>query len=342
MGVPGWDMEGRREEGAILVGGDAATQLYGSRGIGRPAGGGTVALTWVEAAYALARGDIDGVDGADARRFFADAPDDGALTRFIAYRDLRGRGYYVATAYAPGEDPPATGPALLVRPRGAEPTGDEVAYRLHVRPEYDHLTPADLEPGTLAIVDDEAEVTYVAVGSPSPSGSWRGEEVPRAEGALAADRVLVFDPPPGLHEAHYFGQPLDDGSILGLNLLEADYLASRGRLELAADPGERGRAIDGDAFERRREVYGRLRDAGAVPRSGLKFGADFRVYGAVPTDDEPGHSTELVEVVAPTRRIPLRSIARAVRLATGVRKSYRIASVDGATVRWRSIERLTP
>lgn len=336
-------MDGRRDDDRFVVDGDAVDRWYGPRGIGRPTQTGELALTWVEAAYLLARGDLDTVAGKDARRFMSSPPDRHAVSRLVAYRDLRERGYYVTTAYEPGEPSPEDAPSLIVRPRGADPTGDAVAHRLHVHTETSSLPTGGLDPSTFAIVDDEAEVTYVSVEDARLSGSWSAEGLPRATGVQAGDRVLVFDPPAALYRAHYFGQPLDEGSVLGLNLLEARYLEEVGAFTIEGLMAlEERAAADGDTFDRRYAVFRRLRDSGLVPRSGLKFGTDFRVYETPPADGDPGHSEHLVEVVSATERVDARHVARAVRLATGVRKRHVMAIVENTSVTWRAFDRLTP
>lgn len=340
-------MEARRVDGAVRLGPPARQQFYDPRGIGRPEGDGLV-LSWVETAYLLLRGDIDVVDGLGAISFLSNPPDSGAFARLMAYRDLRDRGYYLATSYPPAEPPPLGEPALEVRPRGANPTSDAVAYRVHVVTEATTTPVANLSPGTIAVVDDEAEVTYLQLEDGAPSGDQPDYDGPPVTGRLAGDRVLIEDAPPTLYGTSFFGEPIDTApGDLVLNLLEARHLCRSGWLTLETDGPtsitDRGRTFQGERFDRRARVYGMLRDRGLVPRSGLKFGADFRVYDAIDSADDPGHSRFLVDVHAATQTLSIRRLSGAVRLATGVRKTHVIAIADPDDgLRWRHVDRLTP
>lgn len=338
-------MEARRVGASFRIGGDARQRLYRARGIGRPVGEDEIELTWVEAAYLLERGDLDAIDGLDARAFLGDVSAVGDLARLCAYRDLRERGYYVSSAYRPGTTPDPTDVVFRVRPRGAEPTTDEVAHRVVVVGESTDVVIDALPEATLAIVDDESEVTYAEIHAIEPEGEQAELPGVTVVGTLNGDRVLVGDPPVELHHGSLFGRPVEeDGATLWLNLLEARYLERRGILELDADAGlvERGRELEGHAFDRRERVYRALRRAGAVPRSGLKFGADFRVYTSAVSADDPGHSSMLVEVTGAGRHFTPRELARGVRLANGVRKRHVLAVVDDGSIEWRAVERLRP
>ncbi|MFW6152805.1 MAG: tRNA-intron lyase, partial [Halobacteriota archaeon] len=229
-------MEARRVGASVRVGGDARQRLYGARGIGRPVGDGEVELTWVEAAYLLERGDLGSVDGVDAAAFISDPPAVGDLARLCAYRDLRERGYYVSPAYHPGDAPASTAVVLLVRPRGSDPTTDEVAHRVVVVGESTDMAVDDLSEATLAIVDDESEVTYAEVRAIDPDGEQDELRDLTITGTLTGDRVLVEDPPIALHHGALFGRPVEeDGATLWLNLLEARHLERRGILRCEGD-----------------------------------------------------------------------------------------------------------
>ncbi|MFP4591053.1 MAG: tRNA-intron lyase [Halobacteriales archaeon] len=337
-------MEGRTVDGAIRLPPEARQQFHEPRGVGRPTADG-LELTWVEAAYLALRGDLTAVDGGDAADVLTSPPDDAALDRLLVYRDLRDRGYYLAPTYPPGTTPAPGAVALEVRPRGAEPTGDAVAHHVRVLREGASVAVEALEPGTLAIVDDEAEVTYLEVEAADPRDDQPPLEVAPVRGVLAGGRVLVGEPPAALHRRWFLGSTLGDDR-LALSLPEAAYLAGADRLVIdggAEAIAERGRAIEGASFDRRARVYASLRERGLVPRSGLKFGADFRVYGAIEDAAEPGHSRLLVEVVPADATLPVRSLSRAVRLATGVRKRHVVATVDAdGDIAWRGVGRLTP
>jgi tRNA-intron endonuclease len=148
-----------------------------------------------------------------------------------------------------------------------------------------------------------------------------------------------------MYEQGFYGQPLDDaGTALQLSLVEAAHLADEGvlRVEGGGDAvAARGRAVEGDRFERRLAVYAALRASGVVPKTGFKFGADFRTYAAVESVDDLGHSERLVRVFPADHVFAPRDLSLDVRLAHGVRKEMTFALVDDG-VEWLAVRRLTP
>ena len=358
---------------AVRAGTAAREQFYDARGYGRPDDGGVV-LAGVEAAHLLFRGDLDSVvdrrpAGNGRRLDFPAFLDSTAVSEvdFFVYKDLRDRGFYLSPVDAGGEVE-ADGPGghgepgeFAVYPRGKGPWDDTVAYRVRAVSERatvdagalcDLAVPADdgaaAEPdreptGVLAVVDEESEITYLQLGVPTLSGSTH-HDLPPVEGDLLADRVLVWDAPGPLHRRAFYGQPVDDG--VQLSLVGAAYLARTG--VLTVDGGddavvERGREVEGDRFDRRLRAYGALRTAGIAPKTGFKFGADFRTYDDVADVEDLGHSERLVRVLPPEHGFAPRDLALDVRLAHGVRKRmvYALTGADGGLA-WLSVGRLTP
>ncbi|MFB6193503.1 MAG: tRNA-intron lyase, partial [Halobaculum sp.] len=78
------------------------------------------------------------------------------------------------------------------------------------------------------------------------------------------------------------------------------------------------------------------------PKTGFKFGADFRTYDTVTSVSELGHSEALVRVVPPAYEIGLRELALDVRLAGGVRKRTVFGLADAERVEYVTVGRLTP
>ena len=335
--------DGRRVRGETA----ARERFYDSRGYGRPKDGGLV-LAPVEAAHLLFRGDLEGVvddtgDRLGFRDFLRRAVSEVA---FLVYKDLRDRGFYLSP------DEPAT---FAVYPRGSGPWDETVAYRVRAVSERAPIPAARLrelaagaETGVLAVVDEESEVTYLGVSEPTVAGAT-DHELPAIEGELLADRAIAWEPPAALHERAFYGQPLDrDGEAIQLSLVEAAYLAATETLELGEDPeavAARGRAVEGERFDRRRRVYRTLREAGVVPKTGFKFGADFRTYAEVTSVEQLGHSERLVRVLPADHEFDPRELALDVRLAGGVRKEMVFALVGGdggEGIEWLALERLTP
>jgi len=338
-------MDAHVTDGLVRLGPAGRERFYDSRGYGQPDGG-DLLLSRVEAAHLLARGDLDAVDGRGFREFLATAGA-GLAARFVVYADLRERGFYLTPARDGWVDQP-DGIDFVVYPRGNGPWDDAVEYRVRVVAERDSIPAAGLGDVVLAVVDEESELTYFETTTPAFDGSSAADVAGTADAVLLDDRVLVWEPPVGLHERAFYGQPFDEGA-LQLSLVEAAHLADAGTLRF--DGGleavvESGRTAEGDRFDRRRAVYAALRTRGVVPKTGFKFGADFRTYADVDSIDELGHSERLVRVVPSDHAFSPRDLSLDVRLAHGVRKEMVFALADGSganvAVRWRAVRRLTP
>jgi tRNA intron endonuclease len=174
-------------------------------------------------------------------------------------------------------------------------------------------------------------------------------DLPRdVDATLLDDRAVCWAPPTRLYESAFYGNPVAgrDAAVvdaLQLSLVEAAHLASRGAVGL--DPEavcERGRTVEGERFDRRLAVYRQLRDGGVVPKTGYKFGADFRTYDDVPSVEELPHSEALVRVVEPDHTFHPRELALDVRLAGGVRKRMTFALAERDVHGWVTVDRLTP
>ncbi|WP_122088002.1 tRNA-intron lyase [Halalkalicoccus subterraneus] len=338
--------QGRIEDGVVRVAGDARQRYYDSRGYGRPLDGNEIALAPVEAAHLLYRGDLR-VEDMNFPAFVQGIEDPTFFVRYLVYADLRERGFYLSPAregWVP--DPPAEA-QFVVYERGSGPWDDDRLYELRVSGERESLSLTRLR-GALAVVDEESEVTYFQIDRPDLEGS-SAEFSRSAEADLLADRAVVWDPPEELFSRAFYGQPLagrdSDGGPIQLSLLEAAFLDRRGLLSVDGTPLERGRAVEGDRFERRLAVYAALRERGVVPKTGFKFGADFRVYSDVGSVDDLGHSESLVRALPLDHVSSPRELALDVRLAHGVRKRMVFALTDandGTEPTWISVGRLTP
>ncbi|MFC6754427.1 tRNA-intron lyase, partial [Halorubrum tibetense] len=240
-----------------------------------------------------------------------------------------------------------------------------VHYAIRVVGEREAVPASGLAGQTLAVVDEESDITYFGVDRPAIDGATDYEPPADVRGVLLSDRVVVWDAPDGLYERGFYGQPLTGRAaavegVLQLSLLEAASLAADDRLGLdeVVETGDgaaesesdttaaivaRGRAVEGDRFDRRLATYRDLRDRDAVPKTGFKFGADFRTYLDVETVESLPHSEHLVRVVEPGHAFAPRELSLDVRLAGGVRKQLLFALTDGTgPIEWLSVGRLTP
>ncbi|MDZ7745023.1 MAG: tRNA-intron lyase [Halobacteriales archaeon] len=345
-------MQTRVEGDTVQIGHAGREQFYDSRGYGHPVDG-DLHLSRVEAAHLLYRGDIDSIEGMSFREFFeAEA---GLASRFLVYKDLRDRGFYLTPARQTWVEN-ADGIDFVVYPRGKGPWDDIVEYRVRVVAEHDDVDADELGDVVLAVVDEESELTYLETSYPEISGTATDHTEHGADAALLDDRVVVWEPPEWLYAEGFYGQRLDDDrTAIQLSLIEGAYLAEQGVLSF---PGGReavldlGHETEGDRFDRRLTVYTALRARGIVPKTGFKFGADFRTYADVSSVDDLGHSERLVRVLPADHTFAPRDLSLDVRLAHGVRKQMVFAFTDGTSYRsdvdpngeveWLSVQRLTP
>jgi tRNA-intron endonuclease len=309
-----------RDTDRVVVRNDARQQLYDASGYGEPLDGDKVALTPVEAAYLLREGKLEDVDGDGYARFVRRAVEDESVLR--VYADLRDRGYYLSHddelyLYARGDHPANTSPETRV-----EAVDEDVVVELGALPSL------------LAVADDDGDVTYFAVESEKPDGGF-----PSFDGDVSVDteargrRTEVVSEGDSLREARYGSYEGDEESLM-LSPVEAAYLADRGFLDTLKEK------VDVDA--QHLVVYADLRECGVCPRTGFKFGADFRVY-ETPDDD---HAGLLVSAVERGMRMSVVEISRAVRLAHGVRKRMFFALVgeedEHSNVEYIAVERERP
>ncbi|WP_135612818.1 tRNA-intron lyase [Methanococcoides sp. AM1] len=150
----------------------------------------------------------------------------------------------------------------------------------------------------------------------------------RAE--IIKDRVLVEKKAINeLYNTGYYGRPKDNG--LELTLIEAAYLAYRGKIEVENE----GKVLDfaeffkkastlQPAFELKYIVYKDIRERGFYVQPGV---TDFRVY---PRGSHPGKGAAKQFVYVRSERVPmpLKDLLRSLNAAENVRKQMILAIVD--------------
>ncbi|MEM2192609.1 MAG: tRNA-intron lyase, partial [Candidatus Hadarchaeales archaeon] len=152
-----------------------------------------------------------------------------------------------------------------------------------------------------------------------------------------------------IYQGGYYGKPLSGGK-LQLAPVEALYLVERGKLTVLDENGEKMKfkkifakfsELDPE-LPLKYAAYADLRSRGYIVKTGLKFGAHFRVYdkGEVPGQ---AHSKFLVHAIPEFTKITPTELARAVRLAHSVKKKIMLAIVDDeGDVTYYSIARERP
>jgi tRNA-intron endonuclease len=347
------EIQGRLSDGRIRLGPEALSDLYEQGYFGRPRGKG-LELSLVEAAYLLDRSRIritrEGKE-LDFRAFFQEASslEKGFEFRYVVYKDLRERGYYVQ----PGR------PDFRVYPRGGHPGKSAAEFYVLVISERMPLPLKEIiEPVRvagqmrkklmLAIVDEESDITFYEAREKAMSGLMAKEE----EGGMATlleDRVVLWDAEASqrLHEHGFYGKPV--GERLQLSLVESAYLLEKGLIQLNDRSGAavdleslmvRARQIESD-FDQKFSVYKDLRDKKLVVKTGFKFGTHFRVYKQVEGTRKAPHSEYLVHTIPLDHIFFPPVLSRAVRLAHSVRKQMVFAYPD-IDVRYLEVRRLKP
>lgn len=161
------------------------------------------------------------------------------------------------------------------------------------------------------------------------------EELPEAK--RHKDRIIVPSEREAsqIHQRGAVGKPLSGGR-LQLAPVETLYLLDAGKIRVF-DEESQGEVEFGELSSKLAEedpvlmlkyrVYKDLRSRGLVVKTGLKYGSHFRVYerGEKPGSD---HAPYLVHAISENAELTPPDLARAVRLAHGVRKKMIFAVVD--------------
>ena len=337
----------------ISLGQQALPDLYEQGYFGRPKGKG-LELSLVEGAYLLDRSRIKVLSEGkelDFQAFFqaASSLEKGFEFRYVVYKDLRERGYYVQ----PGR------PDFRVYPRGGHPGKSPAEFYVLVISERMPLPLQEIvQPARvagqmrkklmLAIVDEESDITFYEAREKAMSGLM-GQEEKGGMATLLEDRVVLWDAAASsrLHAHGFYGKPV--GERLQLSLVESAYLLDKGVISLVDRSGEamnlesfatRARQIESD-FDLKFSVYKDMRDKCLVVKTGFKFGTHFRVYKQVKGPGKVPHSEYLVHTVPEDHVFLPPVLSRAVRLAHSVRKLM-IFAYAGDEVRYLEIRRLKP
>ncbi|MCJ7443154.1 MAG: tRNA-intron lyase [Methanotrichaceae archaeon] len=347
------EITGRLQDGKVRVGQAAISELYEQGYFGKPSGN-VLELSLVEAAYLLDRSkikvDSEGIE-LDFKSFFqlSSALEKGLEIKYVVYKDLRERGYYVQ----PGK------PDFRVYPRGGHPGKTAAEFYVFVLSERMSLPLQELVEATMlagqmrkklmiAIVDEESDITFYEARKKIISGRT-DHNVQGGMATLLDDRVMLWDPDAsrGLHKHGFFGKLVDER--LQLSLVESAYLLDRGLIKLVDRSGasvdirrlmEQARCIEND-FDTKYEVYRDLRNHKLVVKTGFKFGTHFRVYKNVESLEKIQHSEYLVHTVPKDHVFLPPVLSRAVRLAHSVKKQMIFAYSDGE-VKYLEIKRLRP
>lgn len=338
----------------VLAGKEAVAELYKTGYFGQPKGN-ELELSLVEAAFLLSRGklevEIDDIR-LDFRAFFEQASlrQPNFELKYIVYKDLKERGYYV--------QPSAVD--FRVYPRGSHPGKSAANIFVHVQSERQLLPVKLLQEAVvsaenvrkqfiLAVVDGESDLTFYEVKTAIPEGDMP-EPYPavKTDATFLEDRVIVWDARASetLYSRGFYGKMLDS-ERLQLSLVESLYLFSSGVITVLDRRGkifsfdefiEKASEIE-SSFLRKYNAYKNIRDSRLVVKTGFKFGTNFRVYRKVESIEKIPHSEYLVNVIPADFEFKLSVISGVVRLANSVRKTMLFAVEKGEKIEYLDISR---
>lgn len=342
-----------RADHAWLADEAEASRLYNKGAFGTPERGGALRLDLLEAALLVEEAKLmvaaDGRDVALPELLALGARlDDAFETRWLAFRDLRKRGYIVKA----GERAD-----FHVYPRGGFPGRTPSSHEVRAVSERGTFDLEGLVRDAseaarfdkrllLAIVDEEGDITYYDASGREPRGeaSAKVRDLHGSEAQVLHDRAIVWDPAlaAALNGEAFLGRPL--GTALQLSLTEALWLAESAGLGLRdgaggkslapAELAKRGADLQRE-FALRYVAYKALRARGLVVKTGFKYGTHFRAYTG---DPDKGHAEYLVHALPEGFTCPWPDIAGVVRLAHSVRKMLLFVSGD----RVLALERARP
>jgi len=235
-------MHGELREDKVVLGKGAVEELYESLGYGRPKEE-KLELSMVEAAYLLERERIEvklegrEIEFKELFKIASQFVQDFEL-KYIVYKDLRERGYYVQPSIAD----------FRLYPRGGKPREVASEYFVHVVSERKAIALEEIveqlstarnmrKKLMLAIVDEESDLTYYEIGYFQAQERKKRELIAAGEdeevATLLEDRVIIWKEELSrkLHYERFFGKPLDE-KRLQLSLVEAAYLIEKGEIKV--------------------------------------------------------------------------------------------------------------
>ena len=353
------------QKDTVAAGPEAIVPLYNNGYFGRPKENGLY-FRFVEAAYLLYKKKIEiypegkKKEPLDLDGFirFAARQEDLFELKYIVYKDLKERGYYVQSSVTD----------FRVYPRGGHPGKTAAKTFVSVRSERMPILLTDLVKDltsaqsvrkdlVLAVVDEESDITFYAVRQCDFVGAFEGgmdvpypEEIKGpADAYFMKERVIVPDPELSgkLYGEFFFGRPLDERR-LQLSLVEALYLSDEGLIRICDLNGkemtrdefiEKASHIEPE-FVRKQAVYKDLKNRRFVPKTGFKFGTHFRIYQSFASPDKVPHSVALLHVIDKNHSFVLPPTSGAVRLSNSVRKKMIYAYENGNRIDYIEFERI--
>lgn len=337
--------------------------IYDNGYFGRPKEDGLY-LHYVEAAFLLGKQklaikDPNGSGMLDFESFFKYAAclEDYFELKYIVYKDLRERGFYVQSSntdfrvYARGTHPGKSSAKSFVLVHSERCPLPLPVLLKHLKNTQN--TRKDL---ILAVVDEESDITFYQVTNPDFKGMFNGDVIrpfPQVSKpyhcVLMKERVILWDRPLShmLYHDYFFGRSLDE-ERLQLSLVESLYLARHKVIEIESLEGKKMSCNDfieyacqvEPDFCAKYSVYETLKMRNFLPKTGFKFGTHFRLYENFTSPDKISHSFALIRVIPHDFEFNMPFVSGSVRLANSVRKRLIFAYDNGEKIEFVDIERI--
>ncbi|OUJ18379.1 tRNA splicing endonuclease SEN2 [Methanonatronarchaeum thermophilum] len=262
--------------------------------------------------------------------------------KFIVYRDLRERGLFMKQG---GESAD-----LFLYDRGKKPDKHQFKYLVHIYSEKDKINinwilkrtkkSENLRKKTLlALVDGEGDITYYQTKKTNPKGTAKQIKNTQARGTLLEERTLLWKNGEKLYNKYFYGKPFS-GNIYQLSLTETQYLKDKKHLKLKTNNKKiKQKTADPKRFTKKYQVYKDLRERGLIPKTGFKFGTDYRVYKKYKNPNNLSHAEYLVHTTDKKTELHPPELSGTVRLTQNVRKKILFAVVD-RKINYIEIERI--
>jgi tRNA splicing endonuclease len=164
-------------------------------------------------------------------------------------------------------------------------------------------------------------------GQPQRPNEYRGQKAQflgKKISGVASKGLVVCEGGIDLYSKYWFGQHgvykrEGLGNALVLDQFEAEFLKNLGLLKYS------GKLKKIRYFDEYLRIYSEWRGLGFIPKSGFKFGGDFRIYFPGTTPSEFEHSKHVMQVFPERYTIEAGEWARAVRISHGIRKTFILA-----------------
>jgi len=344
-------MAGILKEDKIVVEDEKeASRLYNKGYFGQPQSGNFLELDIYEALYLLENDRLEIVDEEDQIAKKEDILDRVSKKKFMreypAYKDMRSRGYVLKEASDPA--------SFRVFPRGGGPGKTPSKYWLCTAREKENFQLEEVLEANkkisnlgkimlMALVDEEGDVTYYRFSTIDLKGRVEKYCGKKLKGTIYGDKCIIKNGFEGLHDKNFYGSKENDS--LKLSFYETLYLKERDILELDTDKNSQSlESLESEhskkeGFSLMNKVYRDLREKGLIPKTGFKYGTEFRAYAGNP---EEIHAEYIVQPVEKDHKSRWYEVSRAVRVAHSVKKDFIYGVLEDGKVTYLKIKRETP